>query len=501
MKLWKPYLQAISWKGDVCLAYNRSLRANAILNAVKSGLSIIFPLITYPYAFRILHAEGIGKVDFANSIINYFVLFAGLGIKTYAIRGGAKLRDNQIDIEKFASQVFSINVLSTLIAYIVFWGLLTISSSFSEYRDLLILLSLSIGFTTLEIEWINIIFEDYIFTTLRSILIHIVTLAMLFIFVKTEKDVMAYAALTVISNALISMTNWIYCRRYIKVKLTNVLNLKTHIRPILSLFAAAVAINIYVNADTTMLGLYSGDFYVGLYSIGVKVYTVVKRLLAAVYSVTVPRISYYIGINALDEVKKVYTRIISNITILLLPASTGILILAKEIVICLGGGEQYADGIPALQILAISLIGAIYGGTVTYCLNVPFGRENENLFATVLSAILNIGLNFILIPLYKHVGAAITTMISELFVLVFCSIRFKGLMDLIEWKSIKTSFRNAIIGCISFVVISMLIHSIIAQPILVICLVFIIGIIVYGIELYIFKEEIVMSVVNRIGKS
>lgn len=72
---------------------NKSLGVNAVLNAFKSALAILFPLITYPYAFRILHTEGIGKVNYATSIISYFILIASLGISTYAVREGAKYRD------------------------------------------------------------------------------------------------------------------------------------------------------------------------------------------------------------------------------------------------------------------------------------------------------------------------------------------------------------------------------------------------------------------------
>ena len=64
----------------------KGLGTNALLNAIRNGLSIIFPLITYPYAFRVLHAEGIGKVNYAVSIVNYFFLFAALGISEYAVR-------------------------------------------------------------------------------------------------------------------------------------------------------------------------------------------------------------------------------------------------------------------------------------------------------------------------------------------------------------------------------------------------------------------------------
>lgn len=68
----------------------RSLKKNALLNAIRQITSALFPLITVPYATRVLGAEHYGLVNFSASIINYFVLIAGLGISSYAVREGAE---------------------------------------------------------------------------------------------------------------------------------------------------------------------------------------------------------------------------------------------------------------------------------------------------------------------------------------------------------------------------------------------------------------------------
>ena len=60
-----------------------------------------------------------GKYNFANSIINYFVLIAGLGISSYAIREGARIRDNKYELTNFINQVYSISAISTLISLIL----------------------------------------------------------------------------------------------------------------------------------------------------------------------------------------------------------------------------------------------------------------------------------------------------------------------------------------------------------------------------------------------
>ena len=67
---------------------NTSLKKNATLNVIRVLMSIIFPLITFPYASRTLGADNIGKVQFASSIIVFVGLFASLGVSNYAIREG-----------------------------------------------------------------------------------------------------------------------------------------------------------------------------------------------------------------------------------------------------------------------------------------------------------------------------------------------------------------------------------------------------------------------------
>ena len=79
----------------------KSLKKNALLNIFKTLLGVIFPLITFPYSSRILQPDGIGKVNFAQSVVSYFAIFAALGISSYGIREAAKLRDDKKQLSKF----------------------------------------------------------------------------------------------------------------------------------------------------------------------------------------------------------------------------------------------------------------------------------------------------------------------------------------------------------------------------------------------------------------
>ena len=474
-----------------------SLGVNAVLNAINSALRIVFPLITYPYAFRILHRDGVGKVNYASSIINYFVLIAGLGIATYAIREGAKIRDDRSKINTFCNEVFSINILSTIISYILLAVLIVASSGLQAYTPILLVYSITIILTTIGIDWVNTIYEDFLYITVRSIISYIISLFLLFVFVRSSEDIIPYSFITVIQLAFVAIANFFYCKKYVHIKIVRKLNLKKHIKPILLIFANSVATTIYVNSDTTILGIMTTDSYVGLYTVSVKIYSVIKTILAAFYSATVPRISYYLGINEDDKVKKTFTNIFSDVTVILLPCGVGLAALSREIILIMGGAE-YSDATLTLQILSVSLIGAIFGGLITYALNIPLRREKYNVIATVASACINIGLNLFMIPLFKQNGAAITTAISEFFVFFFCFFTLKDRNNYIDFKFWRKNLFQALVGCCIIVGVSIGVKTTTSIVLVRVVLIFVLSVIFYGVVLLLFKNQLAYSILTKV---
>lgn len=70
----------------------KSLVRNFIYNLIYTGLNLLFPLITAPYVSRVLGATNLGKVNFASTVVNWFVLFAAFGVTTYGVREVAKIK-------------------------------------------------------------------------------------------------------------------------------------------------------------------------------------------------------------------------------------------------------------------------------------------------------------------------------------------------------------------------------------------------------------------------
>ena len=178
----------------------KSLKKNALFSSIKSVMNIIFPIISFPYASRILLPEGIGSVNVANSIIEYFLLIADLGIGTYAAREAARIRDNKYELSKLTREILFFNFITTTIAYLLLIISLLFINRLSDYRLLLIICSTKILFSTIGIGWLYTAQEDYGYITIRHIAFQIISLILLFTLVKSKEDYLIYAGIGVFSN-------------------------------------------------------------------------------------------------------------------------------------------------------------------------------------------------------------------------------------------------------------------------------------------------------------
>lgn len=418
----------------------KSLGVNALLNGIKQCCSIIFPLITFPYVSRVLGSEGYGVYSFSNSVTNYFILLAALGIYSYAVREGAKVRDNQSEVNQFCSQVFSINVCSAAISLLLLFVAIIILPKFSGYKYCIFIQSTAIIMSVIGTDWVNCIFEDYFYITIRYIAVQCICLFAMFVFIKQPEDIIPYCIISVLATNGGNLINVFYVRRYAKIRFTFHMDLKRHLLPLLVLFANSIAITVYVNSDITMLGFFESDVQVGVYSFASKIYNLLKQLINAVIIVAVPRIAYIIK-NKPEEYKIFINRMFAMLNIILLPIIVGMFCMSDSMIL-LAGGEQYITGNIALKILSIATLFAIYASLFTNCVLIVNRQEKCCLKATIVSAVVNVGLNFVLLPWLGMIGAAITTVIAEF---VNCLMQVFYSKIFFDWRMLEI---KPIVSCI-----------------------------------------------------
>lgn len=406
----------------------QSLKANTALNTFRMLLTVLVPLITFPYTSRIFLTEGSGQLSFTASVVQVFILFASLGIYTYGVREGTKFRNDRQAFSVFAQELLIINGIATILTYIVFLTCVFLVPSFERHRTLLLINGISIGFSALGLDWVYGVYEEYGYITIRQIIIQIFTIITMFIFVHDLSDIYLWAFLMLLSSTGANIFNCIHARKYIDYRYQKSLsyNIFPHLKPILVLFTTQLAAKVYLNIDTVLLGLQSSEHCVGLYSAAAKLNTILITVFTAMMPVFVPRIVETLNKgennNYILLLKKIFTFVIA----LALPAVVGIEMLGGELIKLLAG-DAFIDATITIRYLAPIVLITSLSNILYYNVLVPKGKEKSVLICTLVGAIANISLSFILIPVYQENGAAIGSLISEIlaFVLsIFYSVRF-----------------------------------------------------------------------------
>lgn len=476
---------------------NKSLGLNAILNSLQSLLNLIFPLITFPYISRTLSVDGVGKYNFASSIISYFILLAGLGISTFTVREGAKFRENRKEFSVFASRVFTINIVSTIFSYVILFLVLYFSTGLQKYNLAILIFSIQIFFTTLGVDWVYTIFEEYGYITVRNIIFKIISIVLLFIFVRHRDDYLNYIIISVLASTGSYLLNFFHAKKFCDIRLIFKFNWKSYLTPILTIFASTVAIKIYLSSDVTMIGFLKNEYSVGIYSTATKIYSIVSVMLASVTAVAIPRLAMLMGQKRMLEYRELLKQLINMVLLIILPGVIGLFMVSKDVILIIAG-EKYLLAVPALQITCFAMLGSALSGIFNQCALIPAKRERRTLISSSTSALLNIGLNFVLIPIFAEKGAAFTTVLAE-FTMMTMNFYFSRDITGFVFKD-KQTWKNTLtvlVGCIEIIIVCKVSSMIFSILIVRFATSVICSGVVYIVTLLILRNETALKIFSR----
>ena len=100
----------------------------------------------------------------------------------------------------------------------------------------------------------------------------------------------------------------------------------------------------------------------------------------------------------------------------------------KQYIILIISGEKYLEADLSLKILGVALLFSILSSFYANCVLIPNREDKSLLTATIVSASINIIGNFLIIPFFQEVGAAITTVVAEVIMVAMCGRKSKNIM-------------------------------------------------------------------------
>lgn len=472
--------------------YNRSMFDNFIIYMIRIFVNAVLPLIIFPYASRILGADGIGRVTYAQSISSYFQTFAGMGIATYGIREGARFRNNPHMLGKLAFELFLINAVSATVSCSLYFIIVFTNKSLKGYRDLLIAFSILIGLEAFNFEWILCVKENYFYITVRSFLIRLFTLVYMLLFLKKPSDYLTYAVVLILPTVGDKVFNFIYVFRDISWRSRKSLELRRHIKSLIFVFGVILSATIYTLLDTTMLGMMRGDEETGLYAASMNVCRMVVKLITGVCTVFTARLSYYISEGEKEKYRNLADISLNMILIIAIPIAA-LLLFFPENIITVFSGDSFLEAAISMRIAAVDLLLASLSGFVGWQILLPNKKEKRFLTATCLGAVIDILLNFLLIPIWHVEGATIATVIAELCVLSCCLV---GCREDFALLSVAKNLLLYIGAALWIIVIKLFIHF--ESSLLTLIVASGLFAILYALTLLIGKNKYVIAAIERI---
>ena len=473
-----------------------SLKGNIILSYLNTITGIVFPLITFPYATRVLFSEGIGTIDFLNSIINYIVLLTGLGIPFYGVREIAKCRNDIQQCQQKTLELAILNLSLCALGYVVVYILGTFISRIHTNLSLFYILSLSILFTAIGVQWFYQGIEDFKFITIRGIIVRVACATCLFFFVKEKDDLILYAFIVVGATVGNNIINFVHLRKYISLSEIRwkQLNIKSHIVPTMRVFMMSTFISVYIYLNSIFLGFIDNAATVGHYTAGIRVTHIICMVITSLGTVMLSRSAHLIETNDYERFNVLITKSYRFIMAISLPLTVGLIILATPITLLLCGSD-FIPSIAVVRITAPTITIVSLADVIGMQILFPMNREKIVIQGTIVAAILSMSTNFLLIPYFSASGAAIATLLSEVSVVATEIILGR---KFVPFKFLDYNIKKYLLGS-GLMGIALTPTFLIENYWLKLVYGILVGTLVYFIFLYTQKEEITLEIIKTIN--
>ncbi len=483
----------------------KDIRINALANTLVRLLNIFFPLITTAYLSRILSKQLYGEFNIANTYLNWFIPFATLGVYNYGIREISKVKNNIHKINTMFSTLFYTSVFCTIVTMIFYVAIMPVYTRKPSIHLLMLILGIQLMAQIFYIEWINEAFENYTFLFYKTLSIRIIMLVSIFTFVKESDDIIQYAFIMSFSQLLNYLLSYLWIKKevhFVKVPLENFKHL---VKPLIGLFLLSNAGMLYTNLDLTFVSKIGAPEQVSYYANGQRMIMLISGVISGAISVSVPRLSYYIGMEDDRSYQRLINKSSSMFSFLMAPIGMGLVVLGVQATVLMYGTRYMPGGIvtQVFAFRAISWALEIIMGTQVILIK---GFENKLSIFYIIGGLCNLVFDsaLYLFCVTQPQYYAITTLLAE-YILLFIEYRFIRKNELADLSKVFAPFVKYACIVIGFVPLAFFVNMFIPTN-MVINMKFILNIIVtiivccvyYGIVLFGIKDEIFMEILEKI---
>jgi len=470
----------------------RKIAYNTAISAGARVVGVALSLVGIGLIARYLGQEGFGEYSLILAFLYTFNILADLGLYSLMVR---EISRPGADEKKIASNVFTIRI----VALLIFLGLAIIAIWFFPYTSQVKMgvVIASIAFFFLSASQVLMgIFQKHLRVdrpSLAELIGRLIQLGLVILFIFLDLGLFAIFGALIVSSFFIFLLNLMFARKHVSLTLAfDFVFWKKLIKIAFPIAVSIVLTLIYFKLDSIFLSL---GFInrssahpvvdVGIYNIAYKVLEGLIFFPAMFVGLIMPLLSRF-AFSKPEKFKKIFQKTLDVLIIFIVPLIIGLLILSLPIVVLIGG-KDFTASAQVLQVLAFAIglifLGSLFGNSI-----IALNKQKTAAWIYFGGMIFNIVTNLIFIPKYSYLGAAMTTVFTELLVITLMTwLIYKSIHYFPSFKILKPLLAGVIMGMFIYFFQSWNIF-------LLICL----AILVYGIILYLIKgitkREILMLI-------
>lgn len=470
----------------------KSVKINYLLNLGYQLLLIALPLITTPYISRVLGDYAIGSYSFTQSIVTYFTLLGCIGLGLYGQREIAYCQNDFQKRTKLLYELVLLKVISVTVSFILYSLLI---QSMEKFQLLFYIQMIDLIANIFDINYFYQGLEDFSKIITRNVIVRFISIACVFLFVKSPDDLPLYVLIQSLSILLGNISMWITLPKYL-VRLEHVsLEIRRHVRPTLVLFLPQVAVSVYTVLDRTMIEVLTGNTReIGYYEQAQKIVKLALTIVTSLGTVMLPRISSLYAGDKNEEIKRYIYQSLQFVMLIGCPIMFGLIGVANNLVPWFLG-DQFLASIPLVMLTAPIVILIGMSNVIGIQFLLPTRRQKAYTVSTLVGSVVNLILNLLLIPRFLSLGATFASVIAELSVTAF---QFYCVHDVIRLRPvIKENSIYFLLSLMMFLIVYPL--SIWLRPtVLYTVLLMMIGASFYFIALILVKDQLIYGIIDTI---
>lgn len=430
-----------------------SIGKNFLYNSSYQVLNIILPIITTPYISRVLGAEGVGENSYALSVAAYFGLLIMLGLNNYGNREIARVcTDKKLLKEKF----WSIYTMQLMVGMMIL--LIYITCYYTVFKTpLMLVYTMYVASFVIDINWLFFGLEEFRISTIRSVVVKVLSTIAIFTLVKEAGDTHIYGMIISLSMLVSQLVLWPFVVKKIGFTRPSIKSILSHIRPNLLLFVPVVSVSVYKILSKIILGVLATSEELGYYDSVDKIITIPIALVTSLGIVMLPRMSKIVADKQEDKMKEYINKSLMLSVIITVPICLGLASVADKFVPVFYGGN-YDACILLMRLMLPSCIFVAIANVIRTQYLIPAKRDGVYIVSVIGGAVVNIAVNLLLIPSSGAVGAAIGLLVAECFVCVYQMVKVRKELPVAQY--IKSMIPYVLVGVLMYLVLSNIIVGI-----------------------------------------